>query len=220
MSFANQELIPVVAGWFRPLKGLDAYNKKSVEEASKKTLAVYDVLEAHLTANTFLVGERLTLADIFAASLSSRGFQFVLGREWRVAHPATTRWFETVTNQPEYKAIVDAPVMCEEGLKNVPPKVEEKAKPAPKAAPKAAEEPAAPKAPSKHPLESLPKPTMILDDWKRKYSNEDSRSVAFPWFWSNFNAEEYSLWRFDFKYNDELTMTFMSNNLIGMLPTL
>lgn len=35
------------------------------------------------------------------------------------------------------------------------------------------------------------------------------------WFWKNVNFEEYSLWKVDYKYNDELTLTFMSNNLIG-----
>ena len=29
------------------------------------------------------------------------------------------------------------------------------------------------------------------------------------------NFEEYSLYRVDYKYNDELKLTFMSNNLIG-----
>lgn len=50
---------------------------------------------------------------------------------------------------------------------------------------------------------------------KRKYSNEETREVALPWFWENVNFEEFSIWRMDFKYNDELTMTFMSNNQIG-----
>ncbi|KAL1952599.1 hypothetical protein VTO42DRAFT_4696 [Malbranchea cinnamomea] len=219
MSFTNQDVLSAIAGWFRPLLGRDAYNKKAVEESSKRALAAMDVLEAHLTANTFLVGERFTLADLFAAAIVSRGMAFVLDREWRLAHPAVTRWFETVINQPIYKAVVPETVFCEEALKNVPPKKEEKAKPTP--APKKAaaeaeeeEEKPAPK-PPKHPLESLPKPSMILDDWKRKYSNEDSRTVAFPWFWEHYNPEEYSLWRVEYKYNDELKLTFMSNNLIG-----
>lgn len=213
MSFANSELVPNFGGWFRPLVGRDPYNKKSVEESSQRALKALDVLEQHLTANTFLVGERLSLADVFAASLTSRGFEFVLGREWRVANPAVTRWYETVINQTNYKAVVPNPVFAEEALKNVAPKKEEKPKPKAAAPAPAAEAPAAPKA--KHPLESLPKPTMILDDWKRKYSNEDTRSAAMPWFWENYNPEEYSLWKLDFKYNDELKMTFMSNNLIG-----
>jgi len=56
---------------------------------------------------------------------------------------------------------------------------------------------------------------MILDDWKRKYSNEDTRPVALPWFWEHYKPEEYSLWRADYKYNDELTQIFMTSNLIG-----
>jgi hypothetical protein len=31
----------------------------------------------------------------------------------------------------------------------------------------------------------------------------------------NMQPEDYSLWRVDYKYNDELTLTFMSSNLIG-----
>ncbi|PGH04555.1 hypothetical protein AJ80_08499 [Polytolypa hystricis UAMH7299] len=215
MSFANAELLPATAGWFRPLTGRDPYNKKAVEDASKAALARYDVLEKHLTNNTFLVGERITLADIFAGSLCSRGFQFVLGKAWRQSNPALTRWYETVVNQPVYKAVVESPIFVEEALKNVAPKKEEAAKPAPKAAPEpeAEEKPPAPK--PKHPLESLPKPSMILDDWKRKYSNEETREVALPWFWEHYNPEEYSLWRVDYKYNEELKLAFMSNNLIG-----
>jgi len=35
------------------------------------------------------------------------------------------------------------------------------------------------------------------------------------WFWENYKADEYSLWRLDYNYNDELTQVFMSSNLIG-----
>jgi elongation factor 1-gamma len=220
MSFANSEIVPTLGGWFRPLIGRDPYNKKSVEDSSKAALRAFAVLEKHLTANTFLVGERITLADICAACFASRGFQFVFGKDWRVANPAVTRWYETVINQPEYKAIVENPIFVEEGLKNVPPKKEEKAKEpkrkeAPKPKPEEPEEEEKPAPKPKHPLETLPKPSMILDDWKRKYSNEDTRSVALPWFWESYNPEEYSLWRVDYKYNSDLTLTFMSNNLIG-----
>lgn len=31
----------------------------------------------------------------------------------------------------------------------------------------------------------------------------------------SFDKEGFSVWRVDFKYNDELTLTFMSSNLIG-----
>lgn len=33
--------------------------------------------------------------------------------------------------------------------------------------------------------------------------------------WYRIDPEGYSIWRVDYKYNDELTLVFMSNNLIG-----
>lgn len=215
MSFGNSEVLPKFGGWYRPLIGLDPYNKKAVEDSSKAALKAVGVLEQHLTANTFLVGERLTLADIFVAGLSSRAFTLLLGKKFRSEHPAYTRWYNTIVNQPIYKAVVPEPTFTEEGLKNAPPKKEEAPKAAKPKATAVAEEEDKPAPKPKHPLESLPKPTLILDDWKRKYSNEDCRTVALPWFWENYKPDEYSLWQVDYKYNDELGMTFMSNNLIG-----
>jgi elongation factor 1-gamma len=214
MSFANGELLPKVGSWYRPLLGLDGYNKKTVDEAAKAAQKTIAVLEQHLTANTYLVGERITLADLFTASLLTRAFATVLDKKFRDANPAVTRWYNTIINQAAFKAVVPSPVFAEEIIKYTPPKKEEKPKPAAASAAQAEEEPApAPK--PKHPLEALGKPTLILDEWKRQYSNEDTRPVALPWFWQNYKPEEYSLWKVDYKYNEELKLTFMANNLIG-----
>lgn len=80
MSFSNQELLGALGAWFRPLIGRDPYNKKNVDAAAARTNTIIGVLEAHLLNNTFLVTEKLTLADIFVASITSRGFQFVCRR--------------------------------------------------------------------------------------------------------------------------------------------
>lgn len=218
MSFANAELLPAFGRWYRPLLGLDPYNKKAVEEASKASLAVLDILEKHLTANTYLVGERITLADIFAAGIISRPMSLVLDKQLRQKYVAVTRWFITVANQPYYKEAVGEPKLIDEAIKYTPPKKEEKpkkqeAKPAKEEADDEEEEKPAPK--PKHPLEALGKPTLVLDEWKRQYSNNDTRSVAMPWFWEHFKPDEYSLWLIDYKYNNELKLTFMANNLIG-----
>lgn len=77
MSFANSEVLPKLGPWFRPLIGRDAYNKKNVDAAQAASLKAIGVLESHLAVQTFLVGERLTLADLFATSIIARGFQFV-----------------------------------------------------------------------------------------------------------------------------------------------
>ncbi|OJD30753.1 elongation factor 1-gamma [Diplodia corticola] len=220
MSFANAEILPQLAGAFRPILGKAPYNKKAVEESLKLAERNVSVVEEHLTHNTYLVGERLSLADIFAASLLSRGFQYFYGKQWRSENPATTRWFQTVWNQPLWQAVSKPFEFIDEPVKNQAPKVDkpkaEKPKAEkPKAAPAAEEDEPAPAPKPKHPLEALGRPTFAIDDWKRKYSNEETREVALPWFWENVNFEEYSLWQVDYKYNDELTMTFMTSNLIG-----
>jgi elongation factor 1-gamma len=227
MSFANTEILTPLGGWFRPILGRDPYNKKNVEESQKAALKAVHVLEEHLLTHTYLVNERLTLADLFSASIIARGFQYFFDKQWRDSNPNVTRWYETVCNQASYSAVAGKLEFITEALKNVAPKKEggEKKKDAPKAAKPKKEEPEeeeeeAPAAPKpKHPLEALPRATFVLDDWKRKYSNEETREVALPWFWENVNFEEYSLYKVDYKYNDELTLTFMTSNLIGMYRT-
>lgn len=229
MSFANHEVLPALGGWFRPLIGRDPYNKKSADEASKKALKAVSVLDEHLLVHTYLVGERVTLADLFTAGIISRGFQYFFDKQWRQENPNVTRWYETVCNQPIYSAVAGKLEFIDEAIKNQPPKTDKQEKPKKEQAPKAQPKPKAkeveeeeeeedkPAPKPKHPLEALPKPTLALDDWKRKYSNEETREVALPWFWENLNTEEYSLWKCDYKYNDELTQTFMTANLIGTL---
>ncbi|KAF2008928.1 hypothetical protein BU24DRAFT_437478 [Aaosphaeria arxii CBS 175.79] len=221
LSFANSEILPALGGWFRPIIGRDPYNKKNVDEASKAALKAVHAVEEHLLTHTYLVGERLTLADYFTASILARGFQYFFDKAWRAENPNVTRWYETVYNQSSFSAVAGKLEFIEEAIKYTPPKKEAapkkeqpKAAPKPKAEEPEEDEPApAPKA--KHPLEALPRATFVLDDWKRKYSNEETREVALPWFWENMNFEEYSIWKVDYKYNDELTMTFMTSNLIG-----
>ncbi|KEY66193.1 hypothetical protein S7711_07650 [Stachybotrys chartarum IBT 7711] len=223
MSFFNSEVLPTLGAWYLPLLGRASYNKKSVDDAQKAALKVLATVEEHLLHNTYLVGERITLADLFAAGIITRGFQFFFDKKWRQENPNTTRWYETVINQPIWTATTPKLEFLETpALTNTAPKKTEAApaakkekapKPAP--APAAAEEEDAAAAPKpKHPLELLPRSSFPLDEWKRQFSNTETPE-ALKWFWANVPFEDYSIWRVDYKYNDELTLTFMSNNLIG-----
>lgn len=220
MSLFNSEIVPNLGNWFGPLIGKSPYNKKSVDDASKAVLKAVGVVEKHLVRHTYLVGERITLADLFCAALLYRGFQYFFDKQWRQQNPAVTRWYETVVNQPIYSAVAKKLDFLEKpALTNAAPKKAEPPKAAPKPAPAAAaEEPAeAPK--PKHPCEALPKTSFALDELKRYYSNNETPE-ALKWFWENVPLEQdYSIWRCDYKYNDELTLTFMSNNLIGGFNT-
>ncbi|KAI1814792.1 eEF1-gamma domain-containing protein [Poronia punctata] len=228
MSFFNTEVLPPLGGWYRPLLGMDPYNKKSIDDSQKAAQKAVGIVEKHLLLNTYLVGERITLADLFAAGIIARGFQFFYDKEWRSEHPNTTRWFETVYNQPIYSEVskplefLDTPKLV-----NVPPKKSEpktkkaeQPKAQKKAEPKAAapaaaeEEPAAAAPKPKHPIDALPRSEYPLDEWKRFFSNNPA-DAAMEYFWKTVPFTDYSIWQVDYKYNDELRLVFMSNNLIG-----
>jgi elongation factor 1-gamma len=67
----------------------------------------------------------------------------------------------------------------------------------------------------KSPLDLLPKSTFDLEEWKRYYSNNDTRGKAIPWFWEKLDRAGYSIWFADYKYNQELEKVFMTANLLS-----
>merc|ERR1712024_189894 len=207
--------------------------------AKEDVKAALKTLNDHLLTRTFLVGERLTLADIAVACTLLSLYKQVLVPAFRKPFVNVTRWFTTVVNQPNAKAVLGQVTLCtkmaefdakkfaefsgkgdnkkekkEKGPKQEQKKQPEKKKEEKKEKKEEEEAPAAPVEKKPDPFEKMPKGTFDLEEWKRFYSNNDEpESVA--WFWEHFDHENYSIWRGDYKYNDELTMVFMSCNLIG-----
>jgi len=230
IQFVDCSIIPALNAWLYPIWGFVPYNKMNETAAIDRVKAQLQTLERHLIKKTYLVGERVTLADISAATGIYTGYKSLFDAPFRKEFPAVTRWFNTIVNQSNFKAIAGEFVACETPLKFTPPKKETKekkpeaAKPKKEEKPKAAKEPKeeeeetfedAPKPKSK--LDLLPAAKMPLDEWKRQYSNNDT-PVAMKWLWENIDlTADYSFWKVDYKYNDELTKLYMSNNLAGGL---
>lgn len=253
-SFADSELLPAVATLVFPLLGIMQFQKNQAERARKDVDQLLAVLNKRLTDNTFLVGERVTLADIAVFTTLIQLFENVLEAGDRKNYVAVTRWFNTVLNQPQVKAVVKNFKLCDKALtfdpakyaafqakvaggaaapaggaaakKEKAPKEKKEAKPAAKKEEEPAEEPDAAELAlrgepeSKDPFAALPKGKFDMDDFKRFYSNEDE-AKSIPYFWEKFDAENYSIWFGEYKYNEELSQIFMSCNLItGMFQRL
>lgn len=222
-----------------------------VESYKAELLAQLTIFNDLLVSRTFLVGERLSFADVSVAFDLLPAYQHVFDGPVQKKLQNVTRWFKTIVNQPQVKEVIgevklaDKPAqfngkiaekflsqvsseatfkelsaklaksLPQEGKKKEEkPKKEEK-KPA---AHDDAEEDDTPKESSKDPFAEMPKGTFNLDNFKRVYSNEDTATKAIPHFWENFDAENYSIWRGVYKYPEDLTLSFMSCNLIsGML---
>ncbi|KAI5990390.1 hypothetical protein EDD15DRAFT_1161175 [Pisolithus albus] len=229
VHFAETEIHSSNELIYMMLNGYIPYNKAIHTAQTERQLRGYNTLETILLTRTYLVGDRLTLADITIASVIFLSVSYTLDAPLRAKYPNILRHFDLIINQPKLKEVFGQPTFIEKAVQYTPPAKEKKEKepkqPAPKKEkPKKAEEddeedenlvPEEPKA--KNPLDLLPKSTFNLEDWKRAYSNKDTRGPggALEWFYENFDREGFSVYRVDFKYNDELTLVFMSSNQIG-----
>merc|ERR1711976_1077479 len=70
-------------------------------------------LNDHLLHHTFLVGERVTLADIVVACTMLSLYQNVLDPGFRKSFGNVNRWFTTIINQPQVKKVVGAVALAE-----------------------------------------------------------------------------------------------------------
>lgn len=239
LSFADNEIVPASCALVFPLLGIMPQQKNST--AKQDVEVVLELLNKKFLDSTYLVGERITLADIVVFCSLLHLYQYVLDAGARHAYTNVNRWFKTVLNQKQVQAVVKNYTICEKALVFDPKKYaefqaktggkpqqqqkpKEEKKQEKKQAAKKEEEPKEeldaadmalsmePK--SKDPFDAMPKGTFNFDDFKRVYSNE-AESVSIPYFWEKFDAENYSIWFGEYKYNEELTKTFMSCNLIG-----
>ncbi|KAF3325467.1 elongation factor 1-gamma 2 [Carex littledalei] len=230
MDFAATEIDAGLARWLYPRLGYGIPYNASMEEFAinffKRSL---DALNTHLASNTYLVGHSVTLADIVMTCNLYMGFVRIMTKAFTSAFPHVERYFWTMVNQPNFKKVmgevkqadavppVPSPKKAAAPAKEAKPKEVKKETPPPaKAAAEAVEE-EAPKPKAKNPLDLLPPSKMILDDWKRLYSNTKTnfREVAIKGFWDMFDPEGYSLWFCEYKYNEENTVSFVTLNKVG-----
>ncbi|CAB1337580.1 unnamed protein product [Coregonus sp. 'balchen'] len=240
VSFADAEIIPPASAWVFPTLGIMQFNKQATEQAKEEVKRVLSVLNSHLNTRTFLVGERVSLADISVACSMIWLYKQVLEPSFRQPYPNVTRWFQTCVNQPQFKTVLGEVKLCDkmaqfdpkkfsdmqpkkdaQPKKDTPPKKDAQPKKE-----KAGKEAGKPQEKKKKEKEAAPAveemdDAFVMDEFKRKYSNEDTLTVAVPHFWEHFDKEGYSIWYGEYKYPEELTMTFMSCNLImGMFQRL
>ncbi|MCL7043719.1 hypothetical protein MKW94_017925, partial [Papaver nudicaule] len=166
-----------------------------VEEAAIAGLKrALTALNSYLASNTYLVGHRVTLADIIMTCDLSRAFTWILTKSFTKEFPHVERYLWTMANQPnvikvsgEVKQTASVPQVQSAKVAAQPKEaVKPKVKSEPKSEsskPKAEEVPEqdeAPKPKAKNALDLLPPSTMILDEWKRLYSNTKTnfREVA------------------------------------------
>ncbi|XP_051139639.1 elongation factor 1-gamma 2-like [Andrographis paniculata] len=233
LDFSATEIDANIGGWLYPRLGFRVYVPQSEEVAISSLKRALGALNLHLASSTYLVGHGVTLADIVMVCNLAYGIKSILTKSFTSEFPNVERYFWTIINQPNFKKIWGDVIQAE----SVPPVASKKPaqvkEPATKSKPKeekkkeakkeeakpkeVIEEEEAPKPKAKNPLDLLPPSKMILDEWKRLYSNTKTnfREVAIKGFWDMYDPEGYSLWFCEYKYNDENTVSFVTLNKVS-----
>ncbi|PON59775.1 S-crystallin [Trema orientale] len=238
IDFATLEIDVNILRWFIPRIGFAVYLPQAEEATISALKRALDALNTHLASTTFLVGHSVTLADIVMTCNLTLGFSRILTKSFTSEFPHVERYFWTMVNLPNFSKILGEVKQAESvppvqsakkptqaqaanpKAKDEPKKEANKEAKKEKATPKvqeAAEEEEAPKPKPRNPLDLLPPSKMILDEWKRLYSNTKTnfREVAIKGFWDMYDPEGYSLWFCDYKYNEENTVSFVTLNKVG-----
>lgn len=244
LSLADNELLPAVHGWVFAVMGIIQFQKNNVERAKQDLKATLTALNSRLVHQTFLVGERLTLADIVVFATLLSAYEKVLDPSFRAPFGSLNRWFTTVLNQPQVKAVVKGFTMCAKVAEIDPkkfaefqaktggggqqqqqqkePKEKKEKKPAPakkEKEPEPAEElDAAELALAEEPKSKDPFDAMPKGTFNfddfKRFYSNEDEAKSIPYFWEKFDPEHYSIWFGEYKYPEELTKVFMSCNLI------
>lgn len=173
-----------------PLQGIMKIDAAAAKKGAQDLNAKLAILNAHLAGRTYMVGERLTVADIAIASVLVECFKRVLSPMARDKFAHVTRWFLTLVNQDFWKKVQGDIKLCEVAEK---PETGKKQK------------------------DIWAKKKMNLDAIKRifKDRNKDFETQIAE-FWGGFEKDTtaYSLYTSEYNYNDQNTDDMKVDNLI------
>ena len=94
------------------------------KKAQQDVQAALAIMDSHLLDNAFLVGTKITLADISLVCSLHLGYVMVFEPKYREKFPNVNRWFVTCINQPQFAAIMGDVALCEKMQAADPPKKE------------------------------------------------------------------------------------------------
>lgn len=226
---ANELELPCCV-WFYPVAGYMPFHPDAYTKAKADMGKAMSVLNDHLMDKTYIVGEKITLADICIASTLVYPLKLVCDKAFLKPYANVTRWFQTCVNQPQFKAVIGEVTLCKKELtapgQEKPKEEKKKAKQGggkkEKKKDKASKEDAAPApAPVKkaeHPykiMDKEQKSPFINDAWKKMYSNCTTYDEAMKYFWENFDQNGWSIWHQNYNYNEDNKRTFMTSNAVG-----
>ena len=222
IDFATQEIYTTSRPLVYPIFGWMEHDKDLVNESGKELLNNLKLVNKHLEGKKYLVGDRMTLADVVLVNKIRLLFMMIYTDGLRTHQLKNLNdYFTSIMETPEAKKAYGRTLLCKQPVRAyVKPKEdkkkEEKKKEEKKKEEKKEEEPK-PKPKPKNPLDELPPSKLELEVFKRAFLNNKDKEDAMNKFWEIYDPEGYSLWWMEYQnLPEDGKVLFRNSNSKGM----
>ncbi|CAK9807202.1 Alanine--tRNA ligase, cytoplasmic [Anthophora plagiata] len=119
LSYADNHILPAVFGWVVPCLSKNTPNnmKTNIKTSKEEVLSSLKKLNNILLTKTYLVRERISLADIAVFTALLPLYEHILDPVCRKQYTNLNRWFFTVLNQPQVASVIKRFEVCEKAVK-------------------------------------------------------------------------------------------------------
>ena len=213
IGYCAKEIVYPIFGWKN-------YCKESADKANNRLKEFMRTLDAHLKDKDFVMGSRLTLADVTLFRELKYFFQLVFPKGLRdKVFPNATKWFQRMAETEEVKKVYGKILLCNQPLK--PFVKEEKQEKKPEKKPEKHEDTKKEEPPKEkkkvNPLDELPPSKLELESFKRAFLNNKDKEDAMNKFWEIYDPEGYSLWWVEYQnLPSECKILYRTSNSKGM----
>ena len=216
IGFCAKEIVYPIFGW-KP------YCKESADKANERLKGFMRTLDAQLKDKEYVMGAKLTLADVCLFRELKYFFQLVFPKGLRdKVFPNVTKWFQKMAETEEVKKVYGKILLCNQPLKPFIQEQKEEKKPEKKQEKKPEKNPEENEEPPKekkkvNPLDLLPPSKLELEVFKRAFLNNKDKEDAMNKFWEIYDPEGYSLWWVEYQnLPTECKILFRTSNSKGM----
>ncbi|KAI0111060.1 elongation factor EF-1 gamma subunit [Nemania sp. FL0031] len=100
-SFTNYELLPPIMAWIQPIIGRAPSSPEILEKCEHGCELTVRAIEKEITGKKFLVGDTLTLADLFVVAGLARGYQYVFTKSWAAKHTVVHEYYMRIRDDKD-----------------------------------------------------------------------------------------------------------------------
>jgi len=119
MSYVQNHILPMISSWVLLSLGVSVSEdtKINIKISKADLLCTLSKLDGILCTRTYLIGERITLADISIFTTLLPLYEHVFDLHHRKQYTNLNRWFLTILNQPQVKCVVKNFTFCAEATR-------------------------------------------------------------------------------------------------------